>query len=145
MLYMYTCSYVQLSGIVGEKMSIDENDGRDRCLCTIIHPHQVSQAKAAEVPVARLLALTELFKVLGDPSRLRILTALGATELCVCDLATALEMSQSAVSHQLAVLRGARLVRARREGKAMFYNLDDEHVSGIVSLASIHLAERKEN
>jgi len=126
-------------------MSDTNNGEADRCLCTIVHEEQVNLAKDAEVPVARLLGLAELFKVLGDPSRLRILTALGAAELCVCDLATALEMSQSAVSHQLAVLRGARLVRARREGKAMFYNLDDEHVRAIVSLASIHLAERKEN
>jgi len=116
----------------------------DRCLCTIVHEEPVAAARAAEVPVARLLGLTELFRVLGDPTRLRILTALGAAELCVCDLATALDMSQSAVSHQLAVLRGARLVRARREGKAMFYALDDEHISGIVGLASTHLAERKE-
>jgi ArsR family transcriptional regulator len=94
--------------------------------------------------VARLLALAELFKVLGDPSRLRILNALGAAELCVCDLSTALDMSQSAVSHQLAILRGARLVRARRDGKAMFYVLDDAHVSEIVGIASVHLSERKE-
>jgi ArsR family transcriptional regulator len=125
-------------------MSDENNEDANRCQCTIIHHQQVNQAKAAEVPVARLLGLAELFKVLGDPSRLRILNALGATELCVCDLATALDMSQSAVSHQLAVLRSARLVRARREGKAMFYNLDDEHVSGMVSLASIHLSEKKD-
>ncbi|PKL10157.1 MAG: transcriptional regulator [Spirochaetae bacterium HGW-Spirochaetae-7] len=116
----------------------------DRCLCTIVHDEPVAAARAAETPVARLLGLAELFKVLGDPSRLRILTALGVAELCVCDLATALDMSQSAVSHQLSTLRVARLVRARREGKAMFYTLDDEHVSGIVGLASTHLAERKD-
>jgi len=120
------------------------NDDNDRCLCNLVHEGPVAEARSAEVPVARLLGLAELFKVLGDPSRLRILTALGAAELCVCDLATVLEMSQSAISHQLAVLRGARLVRARREGKSMFYSLDDEHVRGIVGLASTHLAERKE-
>lgn len=120
------------------------NDDNDRCLCTMVHEGPVAEARLAEVPVARLLGLAELFKVLGDPSRLRILTALGAAELCVCDLATALDMSQSAVSHQLAVLRGARLVRARREGKSMFYTLDDEHVRDIVGLASTHLAERKD-
>ncbi len=117
---------------------------QDRCLCSIVHEGPVATAKAAEAPVARLLALAELFKVLGDPSRLRILNALGVAELCVCDLSTALDLSQSAVSHQLAILRGARLVKARRDGKAMYYVLDDAHVSEIVGIASVHLGERKE-
>ena len=123
---------------------MDNADESDRCLCATVHEEQVEAAREAEVPVARLLSLAELFKVFGDPSRLRILTALGAVELCVCDLAMVLDMSQSAVSHQLAVLRGARLVRARREGKSMFYALDDEHVRGIVELASNHLSERRD-
>jgi DNA-binding transcriptional ArsR family regulator len=109
-----------------------------------VHDGPVAAAKAAEAPVSKLLGLAELFKVLGDPSRLRILNALGAAELCVCDISTALDMSQSAVSHQLAVLRGARLVSARRDGKSMFYSLDDDHVSQIVGIASTHLSERKE-
>jgi len=123
---------------------MDNAGESDRCLCATVHEEQVEAAREAEVPVARLLSLAELFKVFGDPSRLRILTALGAVELCVCDLAMVLDMSQSAVSHQLAVLRGARLVRARREGKSMFYALDDEHVRGIVELASNHLSERRD-
>jgi ArsR family transcriptional regulator len=123
---------------------MDTTGENDRCHCATVHEGQVAVAQAAEVPVARLLGLAELFKVLGDPSRLRILTALGVAELCVCDLAAVLDMSQSAISHQLAVLRGARLVRARRDGKSMFYALDDEHVSGIVGLASTHLSERKD-
>lgn len=123
---------------------MDDKVAVDRCLCTIVHDGPVSEARAAEIPIPRLLGLVELFKVLGDPTRLRILTALGAAELCVCDLGVALGMSQSAVSHQLAMLRGARLVRARREGKSMFYALDDEHVRDIVGLASTHLTERKD-
>jgi DNA-binding transcriptional ArsR family regulator len=123
---------------------MDITGENDHCLCATVHEGPVAAAQAAEVPVARLLGLAELFKVLGDPSRLRILTALGAAELCVCDLAAVLDMSQSAISHQLAVLRGARLVRARRDGKSMFYTLDDNHVSGIVGLASTHLSERKD-
>ncbi|PKL24197.1 MAG: transcriptional regulator [Spirochaetae bacterium HGW-Spirochaetae-3] len=116
---------------------------QDRCSCSIVHEGPVASARAAEAPVSRLLDLAELFKVLGDPSRLRILNALGAAELCVCDLSVALDMSQSAVSHQLAVLRGARLVRARRDGKSMFYALDDDHVREIVGIATTHLDERK--
>ena len=116
-----------------------DDSGQDRCSCSIVHEGPVAAAKAAEAPVARLLGLAELFKVLGDPSRLRILNALGAAELCVCDLSTALDMSQSAVSHQLAILRGARLVRARRDGKSMFYSLDDQHVGQIVEIGRAHV------
>jgi ArsR family transcriptional regulator len=123
---------------------MDDHGDADRCLCNLVHEGPVEEARAAEMLLPRLLGLVELFKVLGDPTRLRILTALGAAELCVCDLGAALDMSQSAVSHQLAILRGARLVRARREGKAMYYALDDEHVRGMVGLASTHLAERKD-
>jgi len=119
-----------------------DDTGLDRCSCSIVHEGPVAAARAAEAPVSRLLGLAELFKVLGDPGRLRILNALGAAELCVCDLSAALDMSQSAVSHQLAILRGARLVRARRDGKSMFYALDDRHVSEIVGIASVHLDER---
>lgn len=115
---------------------------RECCLDTTVHAEPVAAARAAEAPVARLLGLAELFKVLGDPGRLRILNALAVAELCVCDLASALDMSQSAVSHQLAILRGARLVRSRREGKSVFYTLDDEHVGAIVDLAATHLDER---
>lgn len=120
-------------------MSIDT----ERCGCAAGHEDEIQSAIAAEVPVAKLLGLAELFKVLGDPSRLRVIQALGAAELCVCDLSAALDMSQSAVSHQLAILRSARLVRSRREGKSIFYALDDEHVGQLFAIASTHLDERK--
>lgn len=115
----------------------------ERCGCAADHGDAVQKAIEAEVPIAKLLGLAELFKVLGDPSRLRVIQALGAAELCVCDLSTVLEMSQSAVSHQLAILRSARLVRSRREGKSVFYALDDEHVGQLFAIASTHLDERK--
>jgi len=114
------------------------------CACRSLHEGPIAAARAAEEPVSRLLDLTELFKVLGDPSRLRIIRALGAAELCVCDLSSALEMSQSAVSHQLAILRRSRLVRSRRDGKSVFYALDDGHVGQIVGIATEHVAERRE-
>ncbi|MFY9500158.1 MAG: metalloregulator ArsR/SmtB family transcription factor, partial [bacterium] len=83
--------------------------------------------------------LAETFKVLGDPTRIKILSALATEELCVCDLAAALELSVSAVSHQLRVLKGARLVKYRREGKNIFYSLDDEHVISLFRLALEHV------
>jgi ArsR family transcriptional regulator len=83
--------------------------------------------------------LAETFKVLGDPTRIKILSALATEELCVCDLAAALEMSVSAISHQLRVLKGARLVKYRREGKNIFYSLDDDHVISLFRLALEHV------
>ncbi len=81
------------------------------------------------------------FKVLGDATRLRILHALLPGELCVCDLSETLGMSSSAVSHQLAVLKAASLVRHRREGKVVYYSLSDEHVHELFSSVRVHLAE----
>lgn len=118
-------------------------DRAERCSCASVHTVPVAAAKAAERPVSELLDLAELFKVFGDPSRLRILNALEAAELCVCALSEALDMSQSAISHQLATLRAAKLVRSRRDGKSVFYALDDEHVKAIVDIAAAHLSERR--
>jgi ArsR family transcriptional regulator, lead/cadmium/zinc/bismuth-responsive transcriptional repressor len=86
-------------------------------------------------------ALAETFRVLGDPTRVRILDALSHGELCVGDLACLLGHTESAVSHQLRLLRGMRLVRARRAGRLVFYRLDDEHIVGLFGQAMLHVAE----
>ena len=88
------------------------------------------------------VALAETFKVLGDTTRVRILDALSRTELCVCDLARLVGLSESAVSHQLRLLRGTRLVRARRDGRQMFYTLDDQHIVGLFEQGLEHVEER---
>ena len=88
-----------------------------------------------------LYDLAELFKIFGDSSRIRILYALFESELCVGDMAQLLGMSVSAVSHQLRILKNSKLVRFRREGKTIFYALDDEHVRSILSIGMEHLAE----
>ena len=90
-------------------------------------------------------ALAELFKSLGDPTRVRILWALSLHEMCVCELASSLEMNQSAVSHQLRLLKNARLVRARREGRSIYYSLADAHVSLLFSQGLEHVQERRED
>ena len=90
-------------------------------------------------------ALSELFKSLGDPTRVRILWALSLHEMCVCELATSLEMTQSAVSHQLRLLKNARLVRARRDGRSIYYSLADAHVSLLFSQGLEHVQERRED
>ncbi len=122
---------------------MDQEKHLDLCTCTILHEEAVAIARSSEASTSVLLATAELFKVFSDPTRLRILNALAVSELCVCDLSAALDMSQSSMSHQLALLRRARLVRPRREGKAVFYSLDDEHVRDILRVASVHLDERK--
>ena len=86
-------------------------------------------------------SLAELFKVFGDPTRIRILFVLFETEVCVCDLARALNMTQSAVSHQLRILKQSRLVKNRREGKSMFYALADDHVRTMIAQGREHILE----
>ncbi len=86
-------------------------------------------------------ALAEFYKVFGDPTRIKILLALYEQELCVCDIATALNMTQSAISHQLKILKQMRLVKSRREGKLIFYSLADGHVSTIIAQGREHIEE----
>ncbi len=85
--------------------------------------------------------LTEIFRVLGDPTRVRILDTLSRAELCVSDLAARLGVTESAVSHQLRLLRGARIVRARRDGRMIFYALDDRHVLALFEQGLRHVQE----
>lgn len=104
----------------------------DPCLsCQENETHPERLTTLEPLPEAHCLQLAELFKAMGDPTRLRILYALQQGELCVCDLAAHLMVSQSAVSHQLRTLRHLQLVRPRKAGKVVFYSLDDEHVSAL--------------
>ncbi|OHD75809.1 MAG: hypothetical protein A3J97_03110 [Spirochaetes bacterium RIFOXYC1_FULL_54_7] len=116
-------------------------DDQEFCSCAVIHEEAVRIARAAEARPAELAGLAEVFRLYADPTRLRLLDALSTGELCVCDLAAVLGMTQSAVSHQLATLRHARLVRTRKDGKVVYYTLDDGHVGGIVEMARAHLNE----
>ena len=88
-----------------------------------------------------LYDLAELFKIFGDSTRIRILFVLFEAEVCVCDMAAILGMTQSAISHQLRILKANRLVKTRRDGKQIFYSLDDEHVRSIIEAGCIHLKE----
>ena len=88
-----------------------------------------------------LYDLAELFKIFGDSTRVKILYVLLECEMCVCDIAQLLNMTQSAISHQLRILKQSRLVKFRREGKTIFYSLEDEHVHSILSLGMEHLEE----
>lgn len=88
-----------------------------------------------------VIDVSEIFKVLADSTRIKILNALEISELCVTDICTCVDMNKSAVSHQLRILRQAKLVKARRNGKEIFYSLDDEHVSQIFECAIDHVSE----
>ena len=88
-----------------------------------------------------LFDVAELFKIFGDSTRIRILSALTKAEMCVCDICSVLNMTKSAVSHQLRILRQAKLVKNRRQGKEIFYSLDDDHVLSIINIALEHIAE----
>ncbi|MBQ6451097.1 MAG: helix-turn-helix transcriptional regulator [Solobacterium sp.] len=89
-----------------------------------------------------LYDLAEVFKVFGDSTRIKILYTLYESELCVADIAAVLQMTQSAVSHQLRILKDAKLVKFRRDGKTIYYSLDDDHVATILSIGTEHLEER---
>lgn len=114
-------------------------DPATACDDRLVHVDAVRAARAALPSGERLAALAGFFAALGDPTRLRIVAALAAQELCVCDLAAAIGQTESAVSHQLKTLRELRLVRARREGRRVFYALDDDHVLAIYGQACGHV------
>ncbi len=111
--------------------------------CDHCHPHEnlVEKVQALLPPDENLLNLSELFKLFGDGTRVKILYALLESELCVCDLAEVLDMTQSAVSHQLRTLRAGKLVKFRREGKTVFYSLADDHVFQILEQGMNHVCE----
>lgn len=106
-----------------------------------IHAELLKKAREKMPDEDELYDLAELFKVFGDSTRIRILFVLFGSEVCVCDLAETLNMTQSAVSHQLKILKQAKLVSSRREGKSVFYSLADEHVRTIIDQGREHIEE----
>lgn len=106
-----------------------------------LHEDKIELARAAIFREDLLCDLAELYKVFGDSTRIKILSALRNAELCVCDIANLLGMSMSAISHQLRILKQARLVRFRREGKTVFYSLADDHVNTILGQGMEHVCE----
>ena len=113
----------------------------DVCEVACVDEAKVERARRMAPPRAALATLAEMFKALGDPTRLRILTMLAHEELCVCDLATLTDVSESAVSHSLRTLRQLRLVRYRKAGKIAYYSLDDAHVARLISEGLTHVGE----
>ena len=121
-----------------------DNRSTDAC-CDVIAPHQqiVESVREKIPPEDILYDLTELFRIFGDSTRIRILYVLFASEMCVCDIAALLGITQSAISHQLRALKAARLVKSRREGKTVFYSLADDHVKTMIDQGLEHVCEKR--
>ena len=120
-----------------QKQMLDSCEGEE------IHEELLRIAKEKMPEETELYDLAELFKVFGESTRIRILFVLFETEVCVCDLAQALNMTQSAISHQLKILKQSKLVKNRREGKSIFYSLADDHVRTIIAQGREHIEEEE--
>ncbi|AOY75038.1 ArsR/SmtB family transcription factor [Clostridium formicaceticum] len=109
------------------------------CEIQCIHEEDVKEVKEKMLGDTTLYDLAEFFKVFGDVTRIKILSALFQKEMCVCDIAAVLDMTQSAISHQLRLLKSRRLVKFRREGKVIYYSLDDAHIEKIFNEGLHHI------
>ena len=114
---------------------------QELCERRIIHEDRLEKARKLMGEFSDIEAMSDLFKAIGDPGRLKILLALDAQEMCVCDLAALLGVSESAASHQIRILRTMNLVKNRREGQVLYYRLVDEHVMQLARVARDHVAE----
>ncbi|MEI8199796.1 MAG: metalloregulator ArsR/SmtB family transcription factor [Eubacteriales bacterium] len=117
------------------------NSLSDFCECSIIHEDVVERVRKQMLPPELRAEMADFYKIMGDSTRISILHALSFSEMCVCDISMLLQMNQSAISHQLKTLRQTRLVKNRREGKVVYYSLNDNHVQQIIELVRIHLME----
>ncbi len=121
----------------GKKIDINAPE----CEITEVHKKAVENAKSGGYTDEEMMKLAELYKVFGDSTRIRILSALMREELCVCDISELLGVSVSAVSHQLRILKQAELVKYRRDGKTVYYSLADDHVKTIIAQGAEHINE----
>ncbi|MEG1800961.1 MAG: metalloregulator ArsR/SmtB family transcription factor [Oscillospiraceae bacterium] len=118
---------------------------KEKCSCCERHAATVENAQRSMPTEKELQGISAFFKVLGDPTRIKMMSVLEKGELCVCDLAVALDMTKSAISHQLSGLRSAKLVKSRREGKNIFYSVDDDHVREVLTLAYTHIRHSEQD
>lgn len=125
---------------MGEKEKILEDD-QEICESVVIHKEVVENTKTKMPDDTSLNELADFFKIFGDSTRVRILWALSLNQMCVCDIAALLNMSQSSISHQLRVLKQNKFVKNRRDGKVVYYSLLDEHISYILKQGLTHISE----
>jgi ArsR family transcriptional regulator len=117
------------------------NNNIEICKTNIVDPDKVEQVKKKLPNSKEINNLSETFKALSDPTRLQIILGLSYNELCVCDLATIIDISISAISHQLRILKGLKIVSFRKSGKMVYYSLDDNHIKNLIGEAMIHINE----
>ena len=122
-------------------MEMEKFNEEEVCQCSHVHDEAVANASSHMPSEDELYEVAELFKVFGDSTRVRILAGLFSQEMCVCDIASLLGMTKSAISHQLRVLRQTKLVKSRKSGKEVFYSLADDHIKSIFALAIEHINE----
>lgn len=137
---MNACAYIQILDLsfMSEKAT---QALADACEIQFVDEKKVESVRRAMKSAAVVAALAETFKILGDPTRIKIAFALSHEELCVCDIANLLGVSQSAVSHSLRTLRQLKLVKFRKEGKIAYYSIDDEHISNLLEIGLRHVEE----
>ena len=121
---------------------MDIHQHSEMCECDQIHPEAIARVREVMEDTEVLYALSDFFKVMSDSTRMRIMAVLDNQELCVCDLSEVLNMTKSAVSHQLKILKDAQLVKFRRDGKNVFYTLKDDHVKTILEMGIEHIKEK---
>src|SRR4051812_49133442 len=136
---MSSCSYIQMTDF--NPLHDSPTAVSDACEAPHLDPRDTDARRRTLMSVAAVRDVAETFRILGDPTRVRILDALNGGELCVCDIAALAGISESAVSHQLRLLRGMRLVKPRRAGRLVFYQLDDQHIMELLRLAHTHVEE----
>ena len=124
-----------------EKIQIEQEVEDGSCEFMHVHEEIVEKVEGVMPDEQQLLDLSEFFKVFGDSTRIKILYVLSQAEMCVCDIANLLQMGQSAISHQLRVLKQMRLVKYRRDGKTVFYSLADSHIETILAQGMEHIEE----
>lgn len=128
---------------ISKTVTVKERTAPDVCETHPLDPRTVRAVRARLKPDETMHLLAETFKALGDPARAKILYALSHAELCVCDLAELVGLTESATSHQLRILRGLRLVKHRREGRQVFYSMADDHIRSLFAQGLDHVEERR--
>ncbi len=128
-----------------EQKAIDNKNNNDIEMCDFMHAHEdtVRSVRSRMPSDETLFDLAELYKIFGDSTRIKILYTLFESEMCVCDIASLVGVSQSAISHQLRLLKQVNLIKPRRDGKTVFYSLSDNHVRTIINNGMNHIAEKK--
>lgn len=124
-----------------DRTTAEDVRSAEACDVSEVDPRRVADVRASLIGDREASDLAETFRVLGDPTRVRIVDAISRGELCVCDIAAVVGQSESAVSHQLRLLRGMRLVRSRRQGRMVYYALDDQHILDLFEQGRRHIRE----